>query len=66
MSEFESQKYQQMLQEVENIVESITSNMDLDDMVTKIERGYLLIQEMRNRLDLTKEKVETIREKYEK
>ncbi|MEZ4743917.1 MAG: exodeoxyribonuclease VII small subunit [Bdellovibrionota bacterium] len=61
----EAQSYQKMLQEVETIVEKISSNaIDLDDMVKDVERGYLLVKTMRERLSTTKEKIEKLRLEY--
>lgn len=62
----ESQKYQSMLGEVEGIVKSMSSpDLDLDEMVSKVERGYELIQAMRDRLNQTKEKIDQLQQKYE-
>lgn len=63
----ESQNYQDMLNEVENIIQDISSSeVDLDHMITKVERGFVLIKQMRDRLQDTKEKIEKLREEYEK
>ena len=63
----ESQNYQKMLEEAEAIVQDIGSGkMDLDQMVSKIERGYILIKDMRHRLDETKLKIEKLREAHAK
>ena len=62
----ESSNYQQMLSEVESIVKEISSQgVDLDEMVTKVERGYELIKKMRDRLGETKEKINQLHERYE-
>ncbi len=62
----ESQSYQNMLTEVESIVNEIGGDdIDLDQMVKKVERGYQLIQTMRKRLDSTKEMIDKLHEKYE-
>ena len=62
----ESAKFSAMLGEVEAIVANIESgDMDLDDLVEKIEVGYGLIRKMRLRLDETKQKIETLRVEYE-
>lgn len=67
MKEQESKTYQQMLNEVESIVKNISEpDIDLDDMVTKVEKGYDLIQAMRNRLETTKERIETLHQQYNK
>ena len=62
----ESSNYQKMLNEVESIVKEISSQgVDLDEMVTKVERGYELIKKMRDRLGETKEKINQLHERYE-
>ena len=40
-------------------------HLDLDDMVSKIERGYNLIKSMRTRLETTKQKVDQLRLDFE-
>ena len=61
----ESQSYQNMLNEVEALVGEISNpSMDLDQLVNKVERGYHLIQSMKERLDLTKEKIDELHNKY--
>jgi len=61
-----SKTYKSMLSEVEAIVQDISSNeVDLDEMVSKVERGYELIQKMRLKLETTKEKIEELHKKYE-
>lgn len=60
------QKYQDMLKEVEDIVRTVASpDLDLDQMVNKVERGYELIQKMQDRLSQTRERVEELSKKYE-
>ena len=55
-----------MLGEVEAIVRDVAApEVDLDEMVSKIERGYHLIKAMRTRLDTTKQKVEQLRLDFE-
>lgn len=62
----ESSSYQSMLEEVEGIVRTVSSGpMDLDDVVAKVEQGYKLIRQMRERLDTTKAKVEELRTEFE-
>lgn len=62
----EGKKYSSMLREVEVIVDEIsTSNIDLDQMVEKVEKGFNLIKQMRERLQETKEKIETIRNDFD-
>ena len=61
----ESQNYQNMLKEVESIVSEISDpSVDLDQLVKKVERGYDLIQTMKNRLDQTKNTIEELHGKY--
>ncbi|MFW7377599.1 MAG: exodeoxyribonuclease VII small subunit [Oligoflexus sp.] len=62
----ESQNYQQMLEKVESIVKDIaTSDVDLDQMVEKVEEGYTLIQKMREKLTATKARIEDLHKKFE-
>ena len=63
----ESQTYQTMLTELDDIVRQVgQGQLDLDDIVGKIEHGYKLIATMRERLDATKAKVEKLRVDFEK
>lgn len=58
----ESVTYKAMLSEVEAIVRQVaSSDLDLDQMVEKVERGYSLIKTMRARLEETKDKIEKLR-----
>ena len=62
----ESDTYKAMLSEVETLVREVAQpDLDLDDMVNKIERGYQLIKAMRLRLETTKQKVEQLRLDFE-
>jgi exodeoxyribonuclease VII small subunit len=62
----ESATYKVMLEQVEGIVRDVsTTDLDLDDMVAKIEQGYSLIKTMRSRLDETKERIEKLRLVFE-
>lgn len=62
----ESQTYQKMLEEVETIVRDIASpELDLDQMVSKVERGYELIRAMRQRLDATKTRIDQLHQRFE-
>jgi exodeoxyribonuclease VII small subunit len=63
----ESKTYQSMLSELDDIVRQVgQGNMDLDEIVGKIEHGYKLIATMRERLDSTKTRVEKLRVDFEK
>lgn len=67
MSGKESVTYSAMLQEVEKIVQEVSSpQIDLDDMVTFVERGYSLIQSMQTRLNQTKERIEELSKNFSK
>ena len=62
----ESATYQQMLTEVEQLVAKVSAgDMPLDAMIGQVERGFELIAAMRQRLDDSKVKIETIRAKYQ-
>ena len=59
---FESATYSVMLEEVEGICRAVAdSQIDLDAMVVKVERGYKLIKAMRARLAETRGKIEELR-----
>jgi len=63
----ESKTYQAMLSELDEIVRSVgQGQLDLDEIVGKIEHGYQLISIMRERLDQTRSKVEKLRVDFEK
>lgn len=62
----ESKAYQEMLNEVETIVRDVSgSQIDLDQMVGKVERGYHLIQAMQDRLAQTKSRIEELSSKFD-
>ena len=62
----DSRAYQSMLGELDDIVRAVgQGQLDLDDVVGKIEHGYKLIATMRERLDATKARVEKLREDFE-
>lgn len=66
MPKKESKKYGDMLNEVEEIIEGLgEGQVDLDEMIGDIERGYELIKSMRERLGDARERVESLRESYE-
>jgi exodeoxyribonuclease VII small subunit len=62
----ESQTYQSMMGELDDIVRQVSQGqMDLDEIVGRIEHGYKLIGTMRERLDATKARVEKLRVDFE-
>lgn len=62
----ESETYREMLEEVEGVVRAVGSpEVDLDDMVKEVERGYGLIKAMRGRLEETKKKIELLRLEFD-
>jgi len=62
----ESKTYGKMLEEVDAIVKGLSSgDIDLDHMVGEVERGYALIKAMRQRLQLTRSRVEDLRKDLE-
>lgn len=66
MTEVQEENYQKMLEEVEGIVADMNApDLDLDLMVQKVERGYQLIQTMKDRLTATKTRIEELSAKYE-
>ena len=67
MSDKESIQYGEMLGEVEAITRAVDAeDLELDELVSKVERGYELIKKMRSRLDVTKEKIESLRDEFER
>lgn len=61
----ESLQYQDMLKEVQKILSELSSSdIDLDTLVNKIERGYELITLMKTRLEEIKNKVEELKTNY--
>jgi exodeoxyribonuclease VII small subunit len=66
-SDADGKTYQAMLSELDEIVRTVgQGQLDLDQVVEKIEHGYKLISVMRHRLDQTKAKVEALRVDFEK
>jgi exodeoxyribonuclease VII small subunit len=62
----ESAKYQEMLAQVEKILAEIsTQDIDLDEMIARVEKGYELIHAMKDRLDGAKNRIEELHQKYE-
>jgi exodeoxyribonuclease VII small subunit len=58
----ESRKYQDMLSEVESIVRDLSQNkQDLDEVTSKVQRGFELIKAMKVRLEETRMQVERVR-----
>ena len=62
----ESGTYQRMLEEVEGIVREVSlPELDLDLLVQKVERGYVLIKDMRARLETTRDRLEQLKTEFE-
>ena len=62
----ESVKYQTMIKKVEKICADISKqDIDLDEMLGKVEEGYSLLKSMRGRLDQAKDKVDQLKAEYE-
>ena len=62
----ESHTYQGMINRVEEIIQNISSaDCDLDSMVEKVEEGYMLIKNLKDRLNTTKDKIEKLQLDYE-
>lgn len=58
--------YTARLYRVEKIVEELGSNnLNLDEVVGKVEEGYKLIAELKQKLGETKMRVEQLRQKFE-
>lgn len=67
MSNEEAQRYETMMQKVEQIVAQLgRQDLDLDSVVQRVEEGYALIEKMRARLEQTKMKIEQLRPAEEK
>jgi exodeoxyribonuclease VII small subunit len=59
-------KYSQMLKKVEQIATEVKDpNIDLDDLISKIETGYDLIKQMKTRLETASDQVEKLRLDFE-
>ena len=62
----DDQKYSEMLESVEEIIEKISDqNCDLDTMVKNVENGYELIGRLKSRLNQTKERIEELQVKFD-
>lgn len=62
----ESLTYRLMLEEVEKILGKISAeDIDLDNLVAEVEKGYALIKTLRLRLNETRNKIEKLRLDYE-
>lgn len=51
--------------ELETITEDLEKGLDLDEGITKFERGLELAAMLKNRLSTAENKIETIKEKYQ-
>lgn len=61
-----SQSYQKMVQELETIIQEVSSSdVDLDQIVTKVERGYGLVRAMNDKISKTKLRIESLRANFE-
>jgi len=66
MAKKESETYQNMLDKVEGIIADVGKpELDLDQLIEKVDQGYGLIESMKKRLEETKQKVEQLNDKYE-
>ncbi len=64
--EQESVTYQKMLEEVEGIVREIASpDLELDLMVSRVERAYELIRTMKLRLEETKSRIDQLHQRFD-
>lgn len=62
----ESQSYEAMLREVEAIVAQLGKNeISLDDLVSRVERGFSLIKQMSSRLDQAKMQIHELKQAYD-
>ena len=60
------QNYEQMLRRVEQIVQQLNGqDLDLDSIVARVEEGYALVNSLKLRLDSTKMKIESLRERQQ-
>ncbi len=60
-SKKEAVTYNQMLGQVEGIIQTISQpGQDIDHVITQVEQGYELIKAMRERLEVSKKKIETL------
>ena len=63
----ESASYAGMMRRVESIIQSVgDEQLDLDQLVKHVEEGYGLIQQMQQRLQDAKGKIETLQQSFEK
>ena len=66
MKQISEQTYNNMLKKVETITTEIAKeNIDLDELINKIEEGYKLLDNMKERLTEAKMIIEKIEAKYE-
>lgn len=58
--------YSQMLREVKEIVDQLSADsIDVDDMAHKVEKGFTMINTMKQRLNETKDKIEDLYQKFD-
>lgn len=66
MGEDQKVPYSQMLREVKDIVDQLSADsIDVDDMADKVERGFTMINTMKERLNETKDKIEDLYQKFD-
>lgn len=59
-------RYSAMLREVREIVDALSADsVDVDDMAHKVEQGFTMITEMKQRLNETKDKIEDLYQKFD-
>lgn len=64
--EKDSEKYAKLQTKLENIVKDIGSEeIELDQLIAKVEEGYQLIDKMRKRLQATKDNLDEIMQRHE-
>lgn len=62
----ESQKFQELLSQVDVIIKEISDpQLDLDQLTQKVELGFSVVQSLKTKLDQTKMKIETIRSSFQ-
>ena len=66
MAKKESEHYEQLMAKVQGIISDLeNSQLGLDEMVEKVEKGYNFIKDMQKRLSKTEKQVEKLRSQFE-